>query len=140
MAAAVHGLKSITSHSTPTLNSLLCRAPARAPLFFGRVRAAGGAHRAFRCNSQPPAPLPKQSCRFALRHLSVGSSFPLQSLAPSKACAPFSDPPPSTQYPVPFEPPQPHLFYSFAAQKRIKKRKSFFKKTTSLTLIIIERV
>ena len=137
----MHGLKSITSHSTPTLNSLLCQAPARAPLFFGRVRAAGGAHRAFRCNSQPPAPLPRQSCRFALHHLSVGSSFPLQSLAPSKACAPFSNPPPSTQYPVPFEPPTASfVLFLLLPKKRIKKKKKFFQKTSFLTLIIVERV
>ena len=136
----MHGLKSITSHSTPTLNSLLCQAPARAPLFFGRVRAAGGAHRAFRCNSQPPAPLPRQSCRFALHHLSVGSSFPLQSLAPSKACAPFSNPPPPTQSPVPFEPPTASFVLFFCCPKTHKKRKSFFKKTSFLALIMIERV
>ena len=60
-----------------------------------RARAPAGC-RAFRCNSQPPAPPPRQSCRFALRHLSVGSSFPLQSLAPSPASAVFSNPLPET--------------------------------------------
>ena len=52
---------------------------------FFRARAPAG-RRAFRCNSQPPCAFsPRQSCRFALRRLSVGRSFPLQSLAPSAA-------------------------------------------------------